>query len=51
METKILSIIIPVFNTEKYIKECILSLYNQNLSDELFEILFVNGGCTDKSGE
>lgn len=51
METKILSIIIPVFNTEKYIKECILSLYNQNLSDELFEIIFVNDGSTDKSVE
>lgn len=42
-----LSIIIPVYNTEKYLKECIDSILNQNYSD--FEIILVNDGSKDNS--
>lgn len=42
-----ISIIIPVYNTEKYIAECIESLLNQTL--ENCEYIFVNDGSKDKS--
>lgn len=41
------SIIVPVYNTEKYLDKCINSLINQTLKD--IEIIFVNDGSTDKS--
>ncbi|MDP2452513.1 MULTISPECIES: glycosyltransferase family 2 protein [unclassified Kaistella] len=48
MEGKpVFSIIIPVFNVEKYIKECLDSVINQKFND--FEVILVNDGSTDKS--
>lgn len=44
-----LSIIIPVYNVEKYVERCILSCYNQNVSHQLYEIIIVNDGSTDNS--
>lgn len=44
-----ISIIIPVYNSEKYISDCINSMINQNFED--FEIILVNDGSTDNSGE
>ncbi|MBC5630269.1 glycosyltransferase family 2 protein [Clostridium sp. NSJ-6] len=43
------SVIIPVYNCEKYIRECIESLINQNLKE--CEFIFINDGSTDKSEE
>lgn len=43
-----LSIIIPVYNMEKYIGECIKSLEQQHFEDDV-EIILVNDGSTDKS--
>jgi len=43
------SIIIPVYNSEKYIKECICSVLNQ--SHKNLEIIIINDGSTDKSFE
>ncbi len=43
------SVIIPVFNTEKYISKCLSSLVNQTLDD--IEIICVNDGSTDNSLE
>ena len=48
---KKLSIIIPVYNVEKYIRDCILSIYDQNLHDEDFEVILVNDGTEDNSFE
>lgn len=46
----ILSIIIPVYNVEKYIKKCLLSCINQkNVSKEEYEIIIVNDGTKDNS--
>src|SRR5699024_6931123 len=42
-----LSILIPVFNTEEYLEECIDSLLHQNLKD--YEIIMINDGSTDSS--
>lgn len=44
-----LSIIVPVFNVEKYIVKCLKSLVNQTLKD--IEIIIVNDGSKDKSEE
>lgn len=41
------SIIVPVYNVEKYVKKCIKSLMNQTLED--IEIIVVNDGSTDNS--
>ena len=43
------SVIIPVYNCEKYIGECIESLINQTLKE--CEFIFVNDGSSDKSKE
>ena len=41
------SVIIPVYNSEKYLKECLDSLVNQTFKD--FEIICINDGSTDNS--
>lgn len=43
------SIIIPVYNVEKYIEKCLNSLVNQTLKD--IEIIIINDGSSDKSEE
>ena len=42
-----ISLIVPVYNTEKYLRECLDSLTAQTLSD--IEIVCVNDGSTDSS--
>lgn len=43
------SVIVPVYNVEKYLPECLDSICNQTLSD--LEIICVNDGSTDSSLE
>ena len=43
------SVIIPLFNKEKYIKETLTSVLNQSFKD--FELLVINDGSTDNSLE
>jgi len=42
-----ISIIIPVYNTEPYLEECLQSVANQRFTD--FEAIVVNDGSTDNS--
>lgn len=49
MKTPKISVIIPVYNTEKYLDRCIQSIFNQTFTD--FELLLINDGSTDRSGE
>ena len=44
----LLSIIIPVYNVEKYIERCIHSITSQSFAD--WELILVNDGSTDNSG-
>lgn len=46
-----LSIIVPVYNVEKYIRACLESIFKQGLNDEDFEVIIVNDGTTDRSIE
>ena len=49
METPLISVIVPVYNLEKYIKECVISLLNQSFKD--FELIFVDDGSKDGTVE
>ena len=42
-----ISVIIPIYNTEKYLKECLNSIINQTLKE--IEIICINDGSTDNS--
>ncbi len=44
-----LSIIVPFFNAENYIRDCVESLLDQGLKAGEFEILLINDGSTDGS--
>ncbi len=44
-----ISVIVPVYNTEKYLRSCLDSLVNQTLED--IEIVVVNDGSKDSSGQ
>ena len=46
-----LSIIVPVYNVEKYIRPCIDSIFNQGLEEDCFEVIIINDGTKDKSME
>ena len=42
------SILVPVYNVEAYVEECIQSVLNQSCRD--FELVLVDDGSTDDSG-
>ncbi len=46
---KIISVIIPVYNVEKYLPECLDSVINQTYSS--LQIVLVDDGSTDNSGK
>lgn len=46
-----LSIIVPVYNVEKYVRPCIESIFKQGLDDADFELIIVNDGTKDHSME
>lgn len=46
---KQLSIIIPIYNAEKYIYECIASIFRQGLDEDTFEVILINDGIKDNS--
>ncbi len=44
-----LTIIIPIYNTQKYLSECLTSLLDQDISNEDYEIICIDDGSTDSS--
>jgi glycosyltransferase involved in cell wall biosynthesis len=46
-----LSIIVPVYNVERYIRTCFESIFNQGLNENIFEVIIVNDGSEDHSME
>lgn len=49
MESKRLSIIIPFYNVEHYIAECLDSVFQQDIPEEEYEVVCVNDGSPDHS--
>ena len=46
-----ISVIMPVYNGEKYIKRCISSIINSIKSNSDYEIIVVNDGSKDATKE
>lgn len=46
-----LSIIVPIYNVEKYLHKCVDSLLHQDLDPEEYEIILVDDGSPDRCGE
>ena len=46
-----LSIIIPVYNVEKYVRSSLESIFRQGLEEDDFEVIIVNDGTKDRSME
>lgn len=49
METDLISVIIPVYNVQKYLDKCVKSIVNQTYKN--LEIILVDDGSTDSSGQ
>lgn len=45
----LISLIIPIYNSEKYLFRCLDSILSQSFTD--FEVLLIDDGSTDKSGD
>lgn len=50
MRSPILSIVVPIYKVEPYLRKCVDSLINQDLSSEEYEIILVDDGSPDKCG-
>ena len=48
-QKKLISVIVPVYKTEKYIKQCVDSILNQTYKN--LEIILVDDGSPDTCGE
>lgn len=48
MDNELISVIVPVYNVEKYLDQCIESVINQSYTN--IEIILVDDGSTDNSG-
>ena len=44
---KLVSIIVPIYNVEKYLEKCVCSILNQDYNN--LEVILVNDGSTDES--
>ena len=49
MASPVVTLVLPIYNTERYLRESILSIRAQTFTD--FEIIAVLDSCTDHSEE
>lgn len=47
-EAPLISVIVPVYNVEKYVRKCLDSLLNQTMKQ--IEVICIDDGSTDESG-
>ena len=45
-----LSVVVPVYNVEPYLRRCVDSLLDQDLTEDEYEIVLVDDGSTDQCG-
>lgn len=43
-----ISVIVPIYNVEKYLNDCVISILNQSYTD--IEVILIDDGSTDSSG-
>lgn len=43
------SIIVPMYSAAPYIERCLQSVFNQNITDEKYEVIIINDGSPDNS--
>ena len=51
MNKPLITVILPIYNVESYIEECLNSLLNQTIGHEKLEVLMVNDCSTDNTAE
>lgn len=45
----LISFIVPAYNVEQYVEQCLVSIINQGYEEDQFEIIAINDGSTDQS--
>lgn len=48
MDNPLISVVVPVYNVEDYLRRCLVSLVSQTYGN--LEIILVDDGSTDSSG-
>jgi glycosyltransferase involved in cell wall biosynthesis len=46
-----ISVVVPVRNEERYLRECLASLMSQRFDPRRYEVLVVDGESTDGTGD
>lgn len=49
MDQLLVSFIVPVYNVEQYVEECIRSIYTQDIPTSLYEVIIIDDCSTDNS--
>lgn len=47
----LLSIVVPVYNVEEHLRECLDSIFYESVDESLYEVIAIEDGSTDSSPE